>query len=37
MVVTAEKKLDGIDIDDLGNLEDSPWLVFIDEERRNLK
>ena len=34
--VTAEEELDGIDIDDIGNLEDSPRLVFIEEERENL-
>ena len=34
--VTAEEELDGIDIDDIGNLEDSPRLVFIEEERANL-
>ena len=33
----AGEKLGGIDIDDLGNLEDSPRLVFIDEECGNLK
>ena len=33
----AGEKLDGIDIDDLENLEDSPRLVFIDEECGNLK
>ena len=27
----AEEELDYIDIDDIGNLEDSPILVFIDE------
>ena len=34
--VTAEEELDGIDTDDIGNLEDSPRLVFIEEERENL-
>ena len=33
----AGEKQDDIDIDDLGNLEDSPRLVFIDEECGNLK
>ena len=35
-VVIIEEGLDGIDIDDIGNLEDSPRLVFIDEECENL-
>ena len=30
------KELDYIDIDDIGNIEDSPRLVFIDEECGNL-
>ena len=30
--VIAEEIIDGIDIDGLGNLEDSPRLVLIDEE-----
>ena len=30
------KELDYIDIDDIGNVEDSPRLVFIDEECGNL-
>ena len=34
--VIAEEELDCIDIDDIVNLEDSPRLVFIDEERGNL-
>ena len=34
--VIVEEELDCIDIDDIGNLEDSPRLVFIDEECRNL-
>ena len=34
--VIVEEGLDGIDIDDIGNLEDSPKLVFIDEECENL-
>ena len=31
-VVAVEEELDGIDIDDIGNLDDSPRLVFIDED-----
>ena len=31
-----EEELDGIDIDETGNLEDSPRLMFIDEECGNL-
>ena len=34
--VIVEEGLDDIDIDDIGNLEDSLGLVFIDEERENL-
>ena len=34
--VIVEEELDCIDIDDIGNLEDSPRLVFINEEFRNL-
>ena len=34
--VIVEEELDCIDIDDIGNLEDSPRLVFIDEECWNL-
>ena len=34
--VIVEEGLDDIDIDDIGNLEDSPGLVFIDEECDNL-
>ena len=34
-VVIVEEELPGIDIDDIGNLEDSPQLLFIDEERVN--
>ena len=34
--VIVEKELDWIDIDDIGNLVDSPRLVFIDEEYRDL-
>ena len=33
----AEEELDGIDIDGIGNLEDLPRLIFIDEELGNLK
>ena len=32
----VEEELDCIDIDDIGNLEDSPKLVLIDEECGNL-
>ena len=35
-VVIVEEGLDGIDIDDIGNSEDPPMLVFIDEESENL-
>ena len=31
-----EEGLNGIDIDNIGNLEGSSWLVFIDEECENL-
>ena len=31
-----ERTVDGIDINDIGNLEDSPRFVFIDEESENL-
>ena len=34
--VIAEEVLDGIDIDDIGNLEDSPRLALIHEECENL-
>ena len=34
--VIVEKELDCIDIDNIGNLEDSPRLEFIDEESGNL-
>ena len=34
--VIVEEELDGIDIDEIRNLEDSPRLVFIDEECENL-
>ena len=33
----VEKKLDCIDIDNIGNLEDLLRVVFIDEDCRNLK
>ena len=32
----VKEELDCIDIDDIRNLEDSPWSVFIDEECGNL-
>ena len=35
-VVIVEEELDGIDTDNIGNLKDSPRLVFIDEECENL-
>ena len=35
-VVVVEEGLDGIDIYNIGNLEDSPRFVFIDEECENL-
>ena len=35
-IVIVEEELDGIDTDDIGNLEDSPRFVFIDEECENL-
>ena len=35
-VVIVEEGLDGIDIDDIGNLEDLPSLVLIDAECKNL-
>ena len=34
--VIVEEELDGIDIDEAGNLEDSPRFAFIDEECENL-
>ena len=34
--VIFEEELDCVDIDDIGNLEDSPRLVFINEECGNL-
>ena len=36
-VIIVEKELDGFDVDGIGNLEDLPKLVFIDEECENLK
>ena len=36
-VVIVEEKLNGADIDDIGNLENLPRFVFIDEEYGNLK
>ena len=36
-VVIVEEELDGIDINDIGNLEDSPSFVLIDEECENVK
>ena len=36
-VLMAEEELDGIDIDDITNLEDLLRLVFIDKESGNLK
>ena len=35
-VVIVEEVLDGIDIDDTGNLDDLRRLVFIDEQSENL-
>ena len=35
-VVIVEEELDGIYIDDIGNLQDSPTLLIIDEECGNL-
>ena len=35
-VVIVEEELDGTDIDDFGNSEDSPRLVLIDDEYENL-
>ena len=32
-----EEKLDGIDIDGIGNLENLPWLVFINKECGDFK
>ena len=36
-VAIAEEKLDDIDIDDLGKLNDSPRLALVNEECGNLK
>ena len=36
-VATVEEELDGINIDDIGNLMDFPRLMFIDEECGNIK
>ena len=36
-VVIVEEELYRVDIDDIGNLEDLPRFVFIDEECWNLK
>ena len=36
-IVINEEKLDGTDIDDIGNLVDLPRLIFIIEECGNLK
>ena len=35
-VVVEEERLDGIDVDDAENLEDSPRFLFIDEESESL-
>ena len=35
-VAIIEEELGGIDLDDIGNLKDSPTLVLIDEECENL-
>ena len=35
--MTVEQELDGIDIDEIGNVEDLPKLVFINEECGNLQ
>ena len=35
-VVIVEEELNGLNIDDIGNLKDSPRFVFIDEEFENL-
>ena len=37
VIVIVKEKLDGIDIDDIGNFEDLLRIVFIHEERGNLK
>ena len=36
-VVVADEEIDGIDIEDTGNLEDLPRIVLIDEECGNPK
>ena len=36
-IVIVKEELDGIDIDDIGNLEDLPTIVFIHEECGNIK
>ena len=36
-IVIVKEELDGIDIDDIGNLEDLLRIVFIHEECENLK
>ena len=36
-IVKVEGKLDGTDIDDIGNLVDLPRLIFINEECGNLQ
>ena len=35
--MTVEQELDGIDIDEIGNVEDLPKLMFINEECGNLQ
>ena len=35
-VVVEEELLDGIDVDDAGNLDDSPRFLFINEESENI-
>ena len=36
-VVIVKEELDDTDIDDIANLEELPWLAFINEECGNLK
>ena len=36
MMKLGEKAVDGIDVNEIGNLEDSPRFVFIHEECENL-
>ena len=36
-IIIVEKELNRVDIDDIGNSEDLPRFVFIDEEYRNLR